>query len=313
MNPSLELRYVWIESEGDRHTDRSLADVGEGKGLFVRAVEQALREERADLAVHSLKDMPADLTPGLAIAATPRREDVRDCLIARSHGSPIMRLLDLPREAVVGTSGPRRAAQVSRLRPDVTIRLIRGNVETRLAKVLGTPTDDGGSSAALHPPAHYDATLLAMAGLRRAALDRYAIAPLSVDEMLPAAGQGALAIQCRGDDHVSLTRCLPLNDPVTAAAVHAEREVVRGLAGDCHSPIAVYAEPISLDRFRLRARVLSPDGRVCLDTDAAATTRGLAKLAREMVKNLQARGADTVMRAPAADVPHATDAPVPVR
>ncbi len=282
LNPTLELRYEWIESEGDRQPTAPLSDAG-GKGLFIRAVEAALLDGRADVAVHSLKDLPAELTPGLAIAATPRREDVRDCLIARSGARSIA---DLPPGAVVGTSGPRRAAQIKRLRPDLVIQPIRGNVETRMAKVLEEPS-----------ASRYDATLLALAGLRRAALDQRAAAPLAVEEVLPAAGQAALAIQCRADDHVTMTRCLPLNDSVTAAAVHAERAIVAGLAGDCHSPIAAYAEPIGLDQFRLRVRVLSPTGDACLDADVTTTLKLLAKQARILVKDLQARGADTVLRA----------------
>lgn len=280
LNPGIELRYVWIESEGDRRPDASLSSSG-GKGLFVRGIEQALLDERADLAVHSLKDLPADLTPGLAIAATPRREDVRDCLIARTK---VRRVQDLPPGAVVGTSGPRRAAQIKRLRLDLVVQPIRGNIETRLAKVLepDTPT--------------CDATLLAMAGLHRAALREHAVAPLALEDLLPAAGQGALAIQCRTDDHVAVTRCLPLNDPLTASSVHAERAIVAGLSGDCHSPIAVYAEPVGPDRFRIRARVLSPDGTTCLDIDQTTSTKLMAKLARAIVKDLQARGADTIMR-----------------
>lgn len=291
LHGGLELRYVWVESEGDRRPDAMLADLaGGGKGLFVRAVEEALLAGRADIAVHSLKDMPAEVTPGLAIAATPVREDVRDALVG---GVDVRGLADLAAGAVVGTSGPRRAAQVRRLRPDLVVKPIRGNIDTRLGKVSETGT------AASPNAVHYDATLLAMAGLRRAGLGLERALPLAVEEFLPAAGQGALAVQCRADDHVSLTRCLPLNDPITAAAVHAERAIVAGLAGDCHSPIAAYAVATGPDHFRLRARVLSPDGRACLDADCDATARTLAKVARAMVKDLQSRGADTVMRSSA--------------
>lgn len=304
LHPGVELRYIWIDSEADQQRDcaggdEPLSGSGSGqvqpgergnKGLFVRAIERALLDGRADIAVHSLKDLPVEATRGLIIAATPARADVRDCLIARDRCAT---LADLPHAAIVGTSGPRRAAQLRRLRPDLVVKPIRGNVETRLAKVVGV----GGS---------YHATLLAFAGLVRSGLDEHARSPLPIEQMLPAAGQAALAVQCRADDHATLTRCIPLNDPATAAAVHAERAVVAGLQGDCHSPIAVYVESVGVERFRLRARVLAPDGSVCLEVDESTTGRGLGRLSRRVVADLQARGADTVMRAVASPMSSAS-------
>lgn len=281
VTPNVSVDYRWIESEADRFTDRSLADAG-GKGLFTGAVELAVLNGDADMAVHSLKDMPAnEATPGLIIAAVPQRADPRDCLIAKLEASAID---DLPRDAVLGTASPRRAAQVKRLRQDIEIRLIRGNVETRIRKVI----DQG----------DYDATLLAVAGLQRLELTQHTTCPIDPSVMLPAAGQGALAIQCRTDDHVTLSRCLPLNDALTAAAVHAERQIVAGLNGDCHSPIAVLIEP-SVDNgkvtFRIRARVLSPDGQRCLETDEQTDSKGLDRTTKQICDNLRRSGSDQIM------------------
>lgn len=282
LHPKVEVEFVWIESEGDQQLDRPLADAG-GKGLFARAVERALLDDRADLAVHSLKDLPADPREtgtgpagALSIAAVPAREDVRDCLIA----DPSIRTIDqLPAEATVGTASPRRAAQLLHLRPDLNIELIRGNIETRLRKVL--------------EERQFAATLLAAAGLKRAGLEDKADRLLSPDQMLPAAAQGALAVQCRADDHVTLRRCLPLNDPAAAAAVHAERQVVAALHGDCHSAIAVLAEPRPVEvngkttaGYRLRARVLSADGQRVATFDAQRRARDLNSLVRDAVESL---------------------------
>ena len=279
-HPQTKIEYRWIESEGDQLPDRSLADAG-GKGLFARAVERALVNGEADLAVHSLKDLPAnEATPGLMIVAIPRRCDARDCLITR-HGKSIN---DLPEGATLGTASPRRAAQAKRLRPDLKIELIRGNIETRLKRVLDEE--------------RYDATLLAMAGLQRAGFEEHARYPVDPSVMLPAAGQGALAIQCRGDDHVTISRCLFLNDATTAAAVHAERRVVAALDGDCHSPIAVFVEPVAGEAeavSRMRARVLSPDGQTCLEFDRQAKVGRLDALVTQAIAILREGGSSRLL------------------
>lgn len=280
LHPQLDVQFRWIESEGDKHADRSLADVG-GKGLFTHALERAVLAGDADLAVHSLKDLPAIDTPGLSLAAVPARADVRDCLVSRDDAAG---LDELPPEAVVGTSSPRRAAQVLRHRPDLRIDLIRGNVDTRLGKVL-----EGDSP-------RYDATLLAVAGLLRLDLREHTRHIIALETVLPAACQGALAIQCRSDDHVALTRCLPLNDPTTASAVHAERQLVAALQGDCHSPIAVFCEPVPPQSrskrntdahwYRLRARVLSQDGATCLAVDEITSPKNLRRTVKKAVDQL---------------------------
>lgn len=293
LNPQLEVRYVWITSEGDKITTGPLSAHG-GKGLFTKAVERVVLAGDADIAVHSMKDMPADadeLTPGLQIAATPKRADPRDALIGKSGP---MALDQLPQGANLGTSSPRRAAQLKRLRPDLNCHTIRGNVGTRLDKVMG------------ERPLH-DATLLAVAGLKRLGHAEHITHPLSLDVMLPAASQGALGIQCRSDDHVSLTRLLPLNDPATSTAIHAEREVVAGLGADCHSPIAVLAEPVAPEKtqakrnadshwFRLRVKVLASDGSTCLEIDEQCKTRDLRRLVKQAIKDLKAQGARDLLQ-----------------
>jgi len=281
LHPDVVVEFRWIESEGDRKSDQALALSG-GKGLFARAIEQALLNGEADLAVHSLKDLPVQATPGLAIAAIPRRGDARDCLI-----SPVAATIEqLPNGASVGTASPRRRAQLLRLRPDLRLVLLRGNVETRLRKVLDEH--------------QMDATLLSMAGLKRAGFARHADKPVDPHAVLPSAGQGALAIQCRVDDHVSMSRCLPLNDPATSAATHFERQVILGLQGSCRSPIAVYAEPTDAEArwYDLCARVLSPDGQTCIDAEhARVPSSRLSRIADAMVGSLVDRGAAAVLTA----------------
>jgi hydroxymethylbilane synthase len=187
----------------------------------------------------------------------------------------------LPRHAKLGTASPRRAAQVKRLRPDVTAELIRGNIETRLKKVLDEK--------------RFDATLLAVAGLKRGGLAKHAAHAIEPEVLLPAAGQGALALQCRADDHVTLTRCLPLNHAPTATAVHAERAIVAGLGGDCHAAIAALAE-VSPAEVRVRVRVLSADGSRVVEADQTAPIKRATKLAGAMLKDLEARGARELLR-----------------
>lgn len=293
LNPGIEVRYVWVESEGDKITTGPLADVG-GKGLFTKAVERVVLTGEADIAVHSMKDMPADpaeITTGLQIAAVPKRADVRDVLIGKAGA---ITLDELAQGAKVGTSSPRRAAQLRRLRPDITAETIRGNVDTRLNKVL-------------REPRLFDATLLAFAGLNRLGRAEHLAKPMPVEQMLPAASQGALGIQCRRDDHVSLTRLLPLNDPPTATAIHAEREVVAGLGADCHSSIAVLAEQVDPDKtratrnadshwFRLRVRVLSIDGSQMLEADEQCKTQELRRLIKRLVNDLTGRGAKELLK-----------------
>ena len=288
LNPKVGLRLIELESEGDRVMDRPLAALG-GKGLFTRAVEQAVLDGRADIAVHSLKDLPTEPTPGLTIVATPRRAPVHDVLISASA----KRIEDLPRGATIGTCSPRRKSQLLRLRPDLNIVLLRGNVDTRLRKVLEEEL--------------MDATLLAAAGLARLNLPQHLVAPVPVEQVLPAAGQGALAIQCRVDDHITMRRCLPLHDTLTGTTANAERDVVAKIGANCHSPVAVLAESIGVDKVRLRARVLSHDGQDCLEVDMTEGVKKLRALCNAAAKQLLDQGARKLIEeaaaAPSASAP----------
>jgi hydroxymethylbilane synthase len=228
-----------IHTSGDRIPDRPLASLG-GKGVFVKEIEEALLAGSIDLAVHSLKDLPTAQPVGLRLACVPEREDPHDVLIA--PGAPSLE--GLRRGAIVGTGSPRRACQIHAVRPDVAIKDLRGNIDTRLGKLR-----QGG----------YDAILLALAGLRRLGSEVEAQV-LDYDVMLPAVGQGALAVETRSDDPDSAAALAGLHDPATACAVEAERAFLRGLGGGCQAPIAAVAE-VSGDRLLLRGLVGDPEGR----------------------------------------------------
>lgn len=231
-----------IQTTGDAVINKPLADIG-GKGLFTKEIEQELLAGRIDFAVHSFKDLPVTMplvdTANLIIAAVPQREEVSDVIIG-AHT-----IIELPPDARVGTSSPRRKCQLLALRPDLHILPIRGNIDTRLRKLREK---------------HYDAIILALAGLKRAQLyDSASMHVIAADQMLPAAGQGALALQCRKADAPTIAILQKLHDPPTAACVDLERQVVLRLHGDCHSPIAALA---TTDRkmFSLRAAVGQRDG-----------------------------------------------------
>jgi hydroxymethylbilane synthase len=228
-----------IRTTGDRVQNRLLAEIG-GKGLFTKEIEQALIDRRIDLAVHSLKDMETFLAPGLAIACVLPRDDPRDALVTRDSGT----LAALPRGARIGTASLRRKAQLLRHRPDLTVAPIRGNVDTRLAKLAADEADG---------------LLLALSGLERLGKVDAASEILATEIMLPAVGQGALAIETRADDAELYELLLPLNDAASAACVTAERAVLAALDGSCRTPIAGLA---TLDggRLHLRALLLTEDG-----------------------------------------------------
>ena len=293
LHPQVEVEFHWIVSEGDKVTEGSLAEVG-GKGLFTRGVDRAVADGLADVAVHSLKDLPVDPAesiPGLVLAAVPRRAPVFDCLVT---SGPYHSLRELPADAVVGTSSPRRAAQLRSVRGDLDVRLLRGNVDTRLKKVLA-------------PGGPYAAALLAQAGLKRLKLHEHADRPLPLEQMLPAASQGAIGLRCRATDHVTLTRCLPLNSAASSTAVMHERELVRLLDADCYSPIAVLVEPIDPAETRakrnadshwsrLRARVCSADGQRVLEVDVQCKTGELRRRVKAVAKQLRDDGAAELLR-----------------
>ena len=229
---------VEIVTTGDRVQDRRLLEIG-GKALFTKEIEEALLDGRVDVAVHSMKDVPADQPPGLAIAAVPVREDARDAFVSRDFDS----FDALPHGARFGTASLRRQAQALALRPDLNIEMLRGNVDTRLRRL-----NDG----------EFDAILLAVSGLNRLGLTEVIRERLSIDAFLPAPGQGALALQTREAD-IDAPWVAALNDPMTALAVAAERGAMRALEGSCHTALGAHAV-ISDGRLTLTAEMLAPDG-----------------------------------------------------
>ena len=229
-----------IKSRGDEITDRPLADIG-GKELFVRNLEAALVEGRADFAVHSLKDMASEISPSFMIAAIPPREDARDAFVSVKFSSPE----EMPTGAIVGTSAPRRMAQIRRYFPHWKIALARGNVQTRLARL------DAGE---------FDALILAAAGLIRLGLESRISAMLSVGEFIPAIGQGALAAECIAGRSDIAELLSPINHDETARCVRAERAFAAALHGDCSTPMAAYTVCEGESHLRMRAMLASPDG-----------------------------------------------------
>ncbi len=259
-----------ITTSGDRFADRPLAEIG-GKGLFTKEIEEALLDGRIDLAVHSMKDVPTWLPEELEIAAIPEREDPRDVLIAPGATG----LADLPAGTRVGTGSLRRQAQVLARRPDIEIVPMRGNVGTRLRKVA-----DGAA----------DATLLALAGLKRLGEEVDGMAVLEPAEMLPAVGQGALGIECRTGDERVQELLQPIVDPVTTAAVQCERALLEVLDGSCRMPIAGLAEADGSGGLRLDALIARADGSVCHRVERAGAVADASAIGRDAGAALRAAG-----------------------
>ncbi len=264
-----------ITTSGDRFADRPLADIG-GKGLFTKEIEEALLDGRIDLAVHSMKDLPTRLPDGLEIAAIPAREDPRDVLIAHQA----RRLADLPSGVRIGTGSLRRQAQILAKRPDLAIVPMRGNVGTRLRKVA-----DG----------KVDATLLALAGLRRLGEETEGIAVLAIEEMLPAVGQGALGIECRADDERVKEMLAPLTHPPSADAVRCERALLEVLDGSCRTPIAGLAVPDGAGRLHLDALIARPDGQICHRVRRDGAISDAAAIGQDAGAALKAAGGTTCL------------------
>ncbi|MBI3634935.1 MAG: hydroxymethylbilane synthase [Candidatus Rokubacteria bacterium] len=271
-----EVEIVPMKTEGDRRLGARLADVG-GKGLFVREIEEALLAEHVDVAVHSLKDLPAELPAGLELAAFPPREDARDVLITRAGGG----LEDLPAAAVLGTSSLRRQALALALRPDLVVEPVRGNVDTRLAKL-----ETGGVHA----------LLLAAAGLARLGLSPRHARPLAPDVFVPAVGQGILGIEVRSADAATRRAVAALDDADTRACALAERAFLARLGASCNTPMAGHATIAGGDERRLSmtAVVASEDGRQVLRAEAAGRATDAAALGESLARSLLDRGAATV-------------------
>lgn len=273
---NVEISVLGMTTEGDRRLGASLAKIG-GKGLFIKELEDALAQGRADIAVHSMKDVPMNLPPGFVIAAITERADPRDAFVSTHY----QRLAALPDGSRVGTSSLRRESQLRARHPHLKIVPLRGNVQTRLRKL-----DDG----------QYDAIILAAAGLKRLGLERRITALLTPEESLPAVGQGALGIECRTgrDDLVRLLA--PLDHGLTSACVRAERALSRALAGSCNVPLGGFAQ-ISGDRLRLRGFVGAPDGACQASGELEGPVAEAEALGAALAEKLRAQGAAEILAA----------------
>lgn len=271
-HPGIEVKLLGMTSRGDQLLDKPLYKVG-GKGLFVKELETALLDERADIAVHSMKDVPMELPPGLTLGVICEREDPRDALVG------VTSFDDLPEGARLGTSSLRRSCQVMQRRPDLQIGFLRGNVNTRLAKL-----DAGG----------FDAIILACAGLKRLGFDDRIGAAIDEDFLLPAGGQGAVGIEYRETDSRVAELLAPLAHEETSRRVIAERTVVRRLDGGCDVPIASFAVAEG-DSLWLRARVGSPDGKTVIVSEARGSEP--EALGLEVADALIAKGAADILKA----------------
>lgn len=271
--PDLEVTTEKIVTKGDRILHVTLSKVG-GKGLFVKEIEHALLEGKIDFAVHSMKDMPSEMPEGLIIGMIPQREDPRDCLLSREGYT----LDTLPSGAVIGTSSLRRQAQILAARPDLQVKPVRGNLDTRIKKMM-----DG----------EFDAIILAAAGLERLAWQDQITERLSMDVMLPAVGQGALAIQCREDDHEMIDLLQKVHHAPTAKAVMAERAFLKTFEGGCHLPVAAFAE-VKENEVILTGLVGSPDGQKVIKGMQRGTDEW--EVGRQLAEQLIEQGAGQLLR-----------------
>ena len=279
LNPEIEVRIEIIKTTGDVKPD-PLSVIG-GKGVFTKELEDALLDRRIDLAVHSLKDLPTVLPDGLTISAICVRDDPRDALVVRDDlKSRSGSILNLPDNVVVGTSSQRRVAQLKSLRSDVVIKDIRGNVDTRLRKL-----DEG----------EYDALILASAGLRRLELEDRIDAVISPEEMVPAVGQGAIAIETRADDEFTIETTGELDHHETRLRCLAERAFLRSLGGGCQFPIAAHAT-IDDEQLRLDGLVATPDGAKILRDQASGSPDEAEAIGSSLAVKLIKLGASSLLR-----------------
>ncbi|MCG2584393.1 hydroxymethylbilane synthase [Massilia sp. TS11] len=272
--PQCSIEILGMTTRGDQILDRALSKVG-GKGLFVKELEVAMAEGRADLAVHSLKDVPMELPEGFTLAAVLEREDPRDAFVSNDFSS----LDDLPPGAVVGTSSLRRQALISARYPHLVIQPLRGNLDTRLGKL------DRGDYAAI---------ILAAAGLKRLGLPHRIKSVLAPERSLPAAGQGAMAIEVPSGRPELLDWLAPLNDGPTAAAVTAERTVSRVFGGSCQIPLAAFAT-VEAGQMRLRAMVATPDGQRVASAEISGSADAPEALGQQVSAQLRAQDAEAIL------------------
>jgi hydroxymethylbilane synthase len=274
--PDTEVEILGMTTTGDQILDSPLARIG-GKGLFVKELEQALADGRADLAVHSMKDVPMHLPEGFALVATGEREDPRDAFVSSRYE----RLEDLPPGSVVGTSSLRRQSQIQARLPHLKIESLRGNLQTRLRKL-----DEG----------QYAAIILAAAGLKRLGLESRITQLIGPDQSIPAVGQGALGIEIRDDRNDMRALLAPLNHPETAACVEAERAMSRALAGSCTVPLGAFAR-ISGNQLHMIGFVASVDGGEMVREEVQGAPSHADALGKALAHKLVARGADRILAA----------------
>lgn len=273
-HPSIEIELVKMVTQGDKILDTPLAKIG-GKGLFIKELEQGMLNGDADLAVHSMKDVPAQVPEGFEIGAILSREDPRDAFVSNAYSS----INDLPLGAVVGTSSLRRQSQLLKMRPDLHIKSLRGNVNSRLQKL-----DNG----------DYDAIILAAAGLIRLGFENRIKMPLPVNTLLAAIGQGAIGIECRQGDTATLALIECLHDKPTAIRVQAERAMNFTLEGGCQAPIAGHAR-IKGDILRLHGLVAEPDGSVMITEQLEGPLEDAEKIGVTVANRLLAAGAKEIL------------------
>lgn len=274
--PNLRIELLPMSTSGDKFNKTKLLEVG-GKGLFVKELEEAILDHRADLAVHSMKDVPAEFPKGLGLTAIYKRDNPLDAFVSPRYAT----INDLPKAAVIGTASLRRQSQLLAYRPDLQIKTLRGNIHTRLQKMKDE---------------HYDAIILAAAGLERMEMNEQIAEMISPDLMLPACGQGALGIECRTDDLELQQLLSPLNDPLTALCVNAERLVNATLGGNCHVPLAVYCTlSENKTHTHLKAKVCSEDGQIMIESEAYNTLEETLKGAEACAQDLLNKGADKLL------------------
>jgi hydroxymethylbilane synthase len=271
-HPWLQFELLPIMSSGDKNAHQPLADIG-GKALFIKELETALLNHQADIAVHSVKDMPPQLPDGLTLACTLEREDPRDCFIHPQYH----RLDDMPQHSIIGTSSPRRAALIAHLYPNLRTQPIRGNVDTRLEK--------------LHTDA-FDGIILACAGLKRLNINHHPYQTLPIDAFIPAAGQGAIGIECRSDDDDIKTLIAPLNHPNTQQCVAAEQHTIATLSGNCHSAIGAHATILD-DQITLNAIVLGK--HKTLTHTLTQPSNNSNQIGQQLAQTLIQQGAKTLL------------------
>lgn len=289
-HPGLEIELVPLLTQGDRIQDRTLAAIG-GKGLFIKELEVALEDLRADIAVHSMKDVPADLPHGLIIGAVLKRADPRDALVTTSG---VARLEDLPHGGVVGTSSLRRQAQIRALRPDLRIESLRGNVDTRLRKLDAGQESAGAAAGGAASGKRMDAIVLACAGLIRLGQESRITARLDPKICLPAVTQGVIGIECRQNDSATVEFLRALEDRTTRKVMDAERAFAARLGGSCQSPIAAYAE-LAGDQINLRGLVAEPDGSRLLKDSLSGSAENPAALGRQLAERILSLGAGPLL------------------